>query len=164
MLVIVPNTIPSGGFRQRLVAAGGALGVEVHTFHTLYAELLACAGQPIPLLTDPVRLRLLCNIVDGLCEQGKSPLPLGEDQGVGTIRQYAALRDKPGFITALRNTIEELKRARILPEDFARSTRDLEPRLGEIAMVYSAYQRWLQENHWADWRVWLIWVQKKCMA
>ncbi len=150
VLVIVPNMIQAGGFRQRLVAAGGALGVEVHTFHTLYAELLARAGQPIPLLTDPVRLRLLRNIVDGLCEKGKSALFLGESQGLGTIRHYAALRDKPGFIAALRNTIEELKRARILPEDFARATQDLEPRLGEIAMVYNAYQRWLQENQWAD--------------
>lgn len=158
VLVIVPNSIQAAGFRQRLVAAGGALGVEVYTFHTLYAELLARAGQPIPLLTDPVRLRLLHNIaealsshrVNGLCELEKSPLSVRESKGGGTIRHYAALRDKPGFMAALRNTIEELKRARILPEDFARATRDLEPRLGEIAQVYSAYQRWLQENHWAD--------------
>jgi superfamily I DNA/RNA helicase len=67
VLAIVPNTIQAGGFRQRLAAAGGALGVEVHTFHTLYAELLIRAGQPMPLLTDPVRLRLLRAIVDDLC-------------------------------------------------------------------------------------------------
>ena len=195
VLVIVPNSIQAAGFRQRLVAAGGALGVEVYTFHALYAELLARAGQPIPLLTDPVRLRLLHNIVDDLCDQEKLPFseeikggqpsiprPLspnfrgkgsrfkpflgdsvaekgqkkdfpaleGEGKGEGTIRHYAALRDKPGFMAALRNTIEELKRARILPEDFARATQDLEPRLGEIAAVYSAYQRWLQDNDWAD--------------
>ena len=55
VLVIVPNSIQAAGFRQRLVAAGGALGVEVYTFHALYAELLARAGQPIPLLSDAVR-------------------------------------------------------------------------------------------------------------
>lgn len=150
VVVIVPNTIQAAGFRTRLVAAGGALGVEVYTFHTLYAELLARAGQPIPLLMDPVRLRLLQNIVNSLCEPHTPPISAGEEQGPGAISHYAALRDKPGFIAALRSTIEELKRARIFPEDFSRATRYLEPRLGEIAEVYSAYQHWLQENHWAD--------------
>jgi superfamily I DNA/RNA helicase len=61
VLVIVPNSIQANNFRKRLSAspfgysAGGALGVEVHTFHTLYAELLTRAGQPLPLLLDPVR-------------------------------------------------------------------------------------------------------------
>ena len=98
VIVIVPNSIQAAGFRQRLCVAGGALGVDVHTFHTLYAELLTRAGQPIPLLTDPVRIRLLRDIVDDLCERGE-------------MIHYAALRDKPGFIALLRNTIEELKRA-----------------------------------------------------
>lgn len=146
VIVIVPNIIQAGGFRQRLIAAGGALGVEVHTFHTLYAELLTRAGQPFPLLTDPVRIRLLRFIADDLCE---SPLPKGEGQGEG-IRHYAALHNKPGFISTLRNAIEELKRARILPEDFIRAARDLEPRLQEIALVYSEYQSWLQKQGWAD--------------
>lgn len=137
VFVIVPNAIQAAGFRQRLVAAGGALGVNVYTFHTLYAELLIQAGQPIPLLTDPVRVRLLRAIVDDLCERGR-------------IRHYAALRNRPGFITLLRNGIEELKRARIFPADFDTATRDLPPRLGEISLVYSEYQNWLQRNNWAD--------------
>lgn len=137
VLVIVPNAIQAAGFRQRLVAAGGALGVEVHTFHTLYAELLIRAGQPMPLLTDPVRIRLLRAIVDELCERDR-------------IRHYAALRNRPGFITLLRNGIEELKRARIFPIDFAAATCDLPPRLGEVALVYTEYQDWLQQNNWAD--------------
>ncbi|MGA2490912.1 MAG: UvrD-helicase domain-containing protein, partial [Anaerolineales bacterium] len=110
--VIVPNMLQVAGFRQRLAAAGGALGVEVHTFHTLYAELLARAGQSIPLLTDPLHIRLLRAIVDNLCKKGE-------------IRHYAALRDKPGFIAALRNTIEELKRARIFPETFATAVQGI---------------------------------------
>ncbi|MGC1377034.1 MAG: PD-(D/E)XK nuclease family protein [Anaerolineales bacterium] len=137
VVVVAPNMIQAAGFRQRLSASGGALGVEVHTFHTLYAELLTRAGQPIPLLLDPVRMRLLRDIVDDLCEQGK-------------IRHYAALRDKPGFIALLRNAIEELKRARIFPEDFSVAVTGLEPRLQEIALVYDAYQNWLQKQNWAD--------------
>ncbi len=137
VLVIVPNALQAAGFRGRLSAAGGALGVEVHTFHTLYAELLTRASQPIPLLPDPVRIRLLRAIVDSLCQKGE-------------IRHYAALHSKPGFIAALRNAIEELKRARIFPEDFAAATHDLAPRLQEIALVYNAYQNWLQRQNWAD--------------
>jgi ATP-dependent helicase/nuclease subunit B len=137
VLVIVPNVIQAAGFRQRLVAAGGALGVEVHTFHTLYFELLTRAGQPMPLLTDPVRIRLLRAIVDDLCERG-------------SIRHYAALQDRPGFIALLRNGIEELKRARIFPVDFVDATHDLSPRLSEVALVYYEYQEWLQRNDWAD--------------
>jgi len=137
VLVIVPNAIQAAGFRQRLVAAGGALGVEVHTFRTLYAEVLTRAGQPLPLLTDPVRIRLLRAIVDDLCERG-------------SIQHYAALRDRPGFINLLRNGIEELKRARIFPADFVEATRDLSPHLSEVALIYNEYQEWLQRNDWAD--------------
>ena len=150
VLVIVPNAIQAAGFRQRLVAAGGALGVEIYTFHTLYAELLIQAGQPMPLLTDPVRIRLLRAIVDDLCERDATPLPIGEGPGEGKIRHYAALRNRPGFITLLRNGIEELKRARIFPADFNAATRDMPPRLGEVSLIYSEYQDWLQRNNWAD--------------
>jgi ATP-dependent helicase/nuclease subunit B len=137
IIVIVPNLIQAAGFRQRLCAAGGALGVDVHTFHTLYAELLTRAGQPIPLLTDPVRIRLLRDIVDDLCERG-------------VMTHFEALRDKPGFIALLRNSIEELKRARITPDLFTASVKGLGARLEEIALVYFAYQDWLQKQNWAD--------------
>lgn len=137
VIVVVPNSIQAAGFRQRLCAAGGALGVDVHTFHTLYAEILTRAGQPIPLLTDPVRIRLLRDIVDDLCERS-------------AMTHFVALRDKPGFIALLRNTIEELKRARITPDLFTVSVKGLGARLEEIALVYSAYQDWLQKQNWAD--------------
>lgn len=146
VIVIVPNTLQAAGFRQRLGAVGGALGVEVHTFHTLYAELLIRAGQPMPLLPDPVRIRLLRFIVDDLCERGASAL---DGQGEG-IRHYTRLRAKPGFIALLRNTIEELKRARIFPDHFSASVKGLGARLEEIALVYSSYQDWLQKQNWVD--------------
>ena len=137
VIVIVPNSIQAAGFRQRLCASGGALGVEVHTFHTLYAELLIRAGQPIPLLLDPVRIRLLRDIVDDLCERG-------------AMTHYVALRVKPGFMALLRNSIEELKRARITPDLFSASVNGLGARLEEIALVYSSYQDWLLRENWAD--------------
>lgn len=137
IIVVVPNSIQANNFRKRLSASGGALGVEVHTFHTLYAELLTRAGSPIPLLLDPVRIRLLRFIVDKLCERGE-------------MTHYAALRAKPGFIAGLRDTIEELKRARIFPDHFSASVKGLGARLEEIALVYSSYQGWLLRENWAD--------------
>ncbi|HSQ40539.1 MAG TPA: UvrD-helicase domain-containing protein, partial [Anaerolineales bacterium] len=137
VIVIVPNSIQANNFRKRLSVSGGALGAEVHTFHTLYAELLTRAGRPIPLLLDPVRIRLLRFIVDQLCERGE-------------MTYYAALRAKSGFIAGLRDTIEELKRARIFPDDFSASVKGKGARLEEIALVYSAYQDWLQKQNWAD--------------
>jgi ATP-dependent helicase/DNAse subunit B len=115
----------------------GALGVEVHTFHTLYAEILTRAGSPIPLLPDAVRIRLLRSLVDDLCKRG-------------VMTHFSALRDKPGFIALLRNTIEELKRARIFPDHFSASVEGMGARLEEIALVYSARQDWLQRENWAD--------------
>ena len=150
VIVLVPNAIQAANFRQRLGAAGGALGVEVHTFHTLYAELLIRAKQPIPLLPDPVRIRLLRAIVDDLCERGRLPSPSGRGAGGEGIRHYATLRAKPGFISLLRNVIEELKRARVFPDHFFASVKGLGARLEEIALVYSSYQDWLQKQNWAD--------------
>ncbi|MBU0510177.1 MAG: PD-(D/E)XK nuclease family protein, partial [Chloroflexi bacterium] len=135
--VILPNQIRVAEFRRRLAAAGGAMGVNLVTFHTLYAELLARAGQPKARLLDPVQVRLLRAIVDRFCQDG-------------SLRHYAPLRAKPGFVAALRGIIQELKRARIEPDDFSAAVIDIGPRLQEIAAIYAAYQDWLLRQNWAD--------------
>ena len=137
VLVVAPNQLQAAAFGRRLAEAGGALGVEVQTFHGLYAELLARAGQPYPALLDPLQVRLLRAIVDDLCERG-------------AMRYYAALRRRPGFVLALRSAIQELKRARVFPETFAAAVQGLGPNLTELSQVYTAYQDWLQRENWAD--------------
>jgi ATP-dependent helicase/DNAse subunit B len=135
--VILPNHIQLAEFRRRLAQAGGAIGVELLTFHLLYAELLTRVDQRRARLSDPLRIHLLHSIVDRLCEAGQLPY-------------YAALRGKPGFIALLRDTIEELKRARIYPNIFQLTVLGLGPRLEELAAIYTAYQDWLQREDWAD--------------
>jgi ATP-dependent helicase/DNAse subunit B len=135
--VILPNQIRVSAFRRRLAAAGGTLGVNLVTFHTLYADILAHAGQPRPRLLDPVRVRLLRAIVDQLYREDR-------------LQHYASLRAKPGFVAALRTIIEELKRARIEPEDFSAAVTGMDAKLAEIAAVYRAYQDWLLAQDWAD--------------
>ena len=69
--VILPNQMRVSEFRRRLAASGGALGVNLVTFHTLYAQILARAGQPRARLFEPVQVRLLRAIVDRLCQEGQ---------------------------------------------------------------------------------------------
>src|SRR3990172_12964966 len=96
-------------------------------------QLTARAGQPLPQLDGPAQIRLIRALADDLA-----------------LAYFAPLRDKPGFAAALREVFDDLKRARILPEDFTKAARGLGPRLEELAAIYSAYQRWLQEKNWAD--------------
>jgi ATP-dependent helicase/DNAse subunit B len=135
--VILPNQQQVAEFRRRLAQSGGAIGVELLTFHMLYAELLTRVDQRRARLTDPLQIRLLRHVVDQLCAAGHLPY-------------YAALRDKPGFIALLRDTIEELKRARIFPTTFHGTVIGLGARLEELAAIYTAYQDWLQAEDWAD--------------
>ncbi|MBI5564302.1 MAG: hypothetical protein HY870_05375 [Chloroflexi bacterium] len=135
--VILPNQVQLAEFRRRLTQSGGAIGVELLTFHMLYAELLTRVDQRRARFTDPLQLRLLRQIVDRLCDTGYLPY-------------YAALRGKPGFIALLRDTLEELKRARVYPIAFMGAVIGLGPRLEELAAIYSEYQEWLQREDWAD--------------
>jgi ATP-dependent helicase/DNAse subunit B len=135
--VILPNQMRVSEFRRRLAAAGGALGVNLVTFHTLYADILAHAGQPRPRLLDPVRVRLLRAIIDQLYREGR-------------LQHYAPLRTKPGFVAALRTLIEELKRARIEPDDLSAVVTGMSASLAEIAAIYRTYQEWLLAQDWVD--------------
>jgi ATP-dependent helicase/DNAse subunit B len=135
--VILPNQAQVAAFRRRLAEEGGALGVQLGTFYTFYAEILARAGQPIPRLLDPVQHRLLRTIVDQLCAEGR-------------LCHYAPLRDKPGFIRLLRALVRELKRARVHRDNFAAAVADGEERLTELAAIYADYQDWLVRINWMD--------------
>lgn len=138
--VILPNQPQVDAFRRRLSDGGGALGVNLGTFYNLYAEVLTWAGQPEPRLPEAVQYRLLRTIVLRLTDEGR-------------LTYYAPLSDKPGFVTALRVLIEELKRTRIRRDDFRQAVHSLsrsDPRLLELSEIYAAYQDWLLDNGWVD--------------
>lgn len=122
-------------WHERLAAAGGALGVYVFTFDKLITACLDEAGEVYTELSEPVRYRLLRTLV------GRQPLT-----------HFAPLRDKPGFIQALQQLINELKESRIQPPDLAAAVAQLgdEPRLHELAHLYEAYQQALWPQAWAD--------------
>ncbi len=163
--VLVPDQIQARAFRRRLAEAGGALGVEVQTFYRLYADVLALANNPLPLfqvlgggeglarLLPSVRYRLIQYIVGTLCDADQLPY-------------YSPLRHSSGFARLLGELFGELKRARIFPEDLESALSSSpplnppplggdeggggEPRLTELARLYTAYQDWLINTGWID--------------
>ena len=138
--VILPNRPQASAFRRRLAANGGAMGVQLGTFYAVYANVLALAEQPAPRLLDPVQHRLLRSLLDRLIAQRH-------------LRQFAPLRDKPGFIRGLRTLIQELKQARIEPQELTASVETMAghaPHLQDLAAIYTAYQTWLVDTGWVD--------------
>ena len=140
--LVVPNQLQVAACRRRLAQAGGAMGVRVLTFDQLYAECLNAAGEAYTELSEPVRYRLIRAVVDQL-----------------SLVHYRPLADRPGFIQVLQGLLAELKAARISPEHLAEAVKLMgnEPRLRELALVYSAYQERLQQEGWAD-RAGMAWL------
>lgn len=133
--VVVPTQLQARAWQQRLAASGGALGVRVGTFDTLYRDILAAAGVTVIRLTEPIQYRLLRAL-----------------SAEAELAHYAPLRAMPGFVQAVHELIRELKAGGVEPEAFAEAVAALgdEPRLAELAQLYSAYQARLQEHGWAD--------------
>jgi superfamily I DNA/RNA helicase len=146
--ILVPDHVEAAAFRRRLAQAGGALGVEVQTFYDLYADVLALAGGALSLLQaapdqgmarlpPTVRAQLIEQLVETLCDAGQ-------------LDYYTPLRGSPGFARLLGELFGELKRARIFPENLQQALAVSEPRLKELAQLYTAYQNWLLETGWVD--------------
>ncbi len=140
--VCVPTALQARAWRQRLAEAGGAIGVRVLTFDQLAATCLNAAGEAYTELSKPVRHRLLRMIT------GQLPL-----------EHYAPLKTKPGFIQVANQVITELKSGLVDPLKFSQAVVELgdEPRLRELAAIYTAYQKQLHDKEWAD-RVGLQWL------
>lgn len=133
--VVVPTRLQVRAWRRRLAEAGGAIGVRVFTFDGLYADCLRAAGEAYTEVSEAVQYRLLRQIVGDL-----------------QLVHYAPIIDRPGFFQALVEMIAELKAARVWPEKLSAAVATLgdEPRLVELARIYSVYQERLQERRWAD--------------
>ncbi len=145
VIVILPGRNQVDAFRSRLAAHGDVLAIHLLTFYELYAELLAQEGRLLPRLDGAAQSHLIRRLIDELTSQGRLPY-------------FAPVCGKPGFPATVRESLEELKRARLLPDMFEVAVRGspqsagqgLGPRLEELATLYSAYQRWLLDNNWAD--------------
>jgi ATP-dependent helicase/DNAse subunit B len=133
--VVVPTRLQIRSWRRRLALTGGAIGVRLLTFDSLYAECLSAVGEVYTELSEPVQHRLIRAVVD--------------DQ---RLTFFGPLTDRPGFVQIVQRLIGELKTGMISPAAFAQAVRGVgdEPRLRELAQVYTAYQSRLGARGWAD--------------
>jgi ATP-dependent helicase/nuclease subunit B len=146
--IVVPTHLQVRALRRRLAETGGSIGIRILTFDQLVAECLNMVDEMYTELSPFVRYRLLRVVVDRLSQEDAS-----------TLRYYSPLVARPGFIRAMEEIISEMKAGMILPEHFAQAVAKSGniPRLREIANIYAAYQRRLQEKNWAD-REELFWL------
>ena len=146
--VLVPDQIEARAFRRRMAQAGGAIGVQVQTFYGLYTDVLSLAGQTLhlpqpqpaegmPHLTPAIRQRLIRHVAGRLYDTGR-------------LSYYAPVHSSLGFARLLGGLYGELKRARVFPEALEDALTGSEPRLSELAHLYSAYQEWLLNTGWID--------------
>lgn len=133
--VIVPTQLQARAWKQRLAEAGGVLGVHIGTFDTLYRDILDAADVAVIRFSEPIQYRLLRSLI------AEAPLEC-----------YRPLRAMPGFVQAVQDLIRELKAGGVAPEAFAEAIAALgnEPRLADLAWLYTAYQQQLQQHGWAD--------------
>ena len=133
--VVVPTRLQKRAWQRRLAESGGALGVRVDTFDALYRDILDAAGEVYARLSEPIQYRLVRALA-----------------GVVPLAHYAPLRTAPGFAQVVLDLIAELKAGGVRPEDLAGAVAGMgsEPRLAELAALYTAYQERLQEESWAD--------------
>ena len=135
--VVVPTRTSATSLRRRLAQSGGALGATVLRFSGLYDEIIARAGQFIPVADEAVVLRMVRAAIDALHADGILPY-------------YAPIRRSPGFIRAMAEHIAEFKRAMLTPEQLQAALGHAAPRLKEMADIYRVYQERLQALSWVD--------------
>jgi RecB family exonuclease len=133
--VCLPTWLQIQSWRRRLAYAGGALGVQLHTFDGLFAACLSGAGRSAAVLADAQRYRLLRSLL--------RELPLAH---------YAPLVDRPGLVQSLQHLVTELESAHIAPAALERvlDATDAHPRLRELAIVYRAYLERLRNTRATD--------------
>ncbi len=135
--VVLPDRLQAAYFRRRLAAAGGAIGVQVGTFGSLYQEFLERCGRPVAVASDPITYRLIQAAIANVFAEGG-------------LEYYRQLRAMPGFVLSLRELFAEFKRALVDPFSLMAAAQDRESAFQELAKIYASYQAGLQALNWAD--------------
>jgi ATP-dependent helicase/DNAse subunit B len=135
--VVVPNPQKAAYFKKRLAEAGGSMNVRVGVFHNFYKEILAENGSFVPVITPALSYRLIQETVD-------------ETYSAGELKHYAAIKDKPGFVSVLRDAFAELRSATVRPSAFLEYTRDASLARSELAILYNRFLARQEMLGWVD--------------
>jgi ATP-dependent helicase/nuclease subunit B len=134
---LVPDGYQATAIRQRIAEQGGALGVHVATYGSLFREILEASGNSVPLAPSALVHKLIRQAIAETYEKNH-------------LYHYGAIREKPGFVNALQTRFAELKRSLVYPEDFTAFAVDQSKPLQELAEVYASYQEKLKTLGWED--------------
>jgi len=135
--VLVPDAQNIAYFRQRLIRTGGGMGIKIGTFRALYTDLLERPGHFTPVITSAMEYRMVQLVV-------KAAYTAGE------LNHYAAIKNKPGFISVLQNVFSELRSAYISAEQFLDYTDSAPPSKRELAFLYARFLTQLEAIGWID--------------
>lgn len=134
--ILLPTELQISAFRTRLLDELGEaahFGVEFFHFYDLCARLLEIVGTPQRRVQDTARFRILRHL---LTEQRHE------------LEYFRAIAETPGFVALLAEFIQELKQARITPEDFEKVAAT--PKDRDLARLYTAYQTLLRQRNLVD--------------
>jgi ATP-dependent helicase/nuclease subunit B len=131
--VLLPTELQTASFRSRLYEklSRPVFGVEVFDFYGLYTRLLYGLAIPQRRVPDTARFRILRHVLD------QTPL-----------QYFGKIADKPGFVRVVAEFIQEMKQARVFPDDLQIVART--PKDRELAAIYAAYQKFLRDSDLVD--------------
>lgn len=135
--VIVPNQQMAAYFKARLAAAGGGMGIQVRTFRDFYQEILEEHGVFVPVITSALSYRLIRTIVR-------------EAHAAGELTHYDAIKEKPGFLSVLRDAFAELRSAMVTPSALLNYTSGATIDKHELAILYNRFIARLETLGWVD--------------
>lgn len=135
--VIVPDRLQAAVFRRRLAASGGAINVQIARFNDLFSAILERSGEFFPMVSHPLRHRLVQDLLDDAIRTGQ-------------ISYYTPLEQYPGFIQLLSEIFAQLKQAFITPDQFSTSTRNSTITHQELSRLFTLYQAKLSDLNWID--------------
>lgn len=117
---------------------GPTANVRMHQFYTLARVILAESGARAHQIRDTAARRLVHHILADLLAQGE-------------LTTFAPVWDKPGFIQLMVNWLREMKSQGIDPEAMtAQATNSGQERDRQLALLYTAYQRFLHDHNASD--------------
>ena len=113
------------------------MAVQVGLFQHYYREILEATGLFIPVISQALSHRLIQETVR-------------EAFDAAELTHYAAIKDKPGFLSVLRDAFAELRSALVQPQDFLEYTNNAPPARRELAILYQRFLNKLNKIGWTD--------------
>ena len=136
--VILPEHRHKKMFQQRLVIAGGMLGVNIGGFVEICQNLLLENGHLFPVASLPFKHRVLLECIDSV----------DLNEGLG---DFSTLKAMPGFISLMHDLIGELQQAGVNPLDSAlESWKKQSNQIRALFSIYHEYLHKLDRFGWLD--------------